>query len=111
MVEIVRRKVPIMGAHRKRGNLVWKFAIGVLINEGELVTVMQEIRQIVGMNGLNFAPLIDDTFILQFNVRRWLEIRSAEFLQLRVVKLWTIKEFAQKRMKLKSSIRCRHPQS
>ena len=111
MIQIVRRKMPVMGTHGKRGNLVQKIAVRVLVNEGELIAVVQEIRKIVGVAGLNLAPLVDDTVVLHLNVGRWLEICSTIFLMLKVIELGAAKDFAQKCMKLKSPFRCRRPQS
>lgn len=64
MIQIVRCELPIMAAHRKRGNLVWEIAVRVLIDESKLIAVMQEISQIVRMDCVDLESLVYDTFVL-----------------------------------------------
>jgi len=94
MIEIVRCEMPVVAAHRQHSNLAGQIAVRVLIDKGQLITVMQEIGQIVGMIGLNLASLIDDAVILHLSVWGWLEIRPAFLSLLRIIELWAVENFA-----------------
>lgn len=106
MVKVVRCKMTLMGAHRQRGNLVNQIAVGVPINKGQLITVSQAIRAVVGMIGINFASLIDDAIVFHFDVGGRLKIGPAI-----LAPLGAVKNFTQYSVKQDSSFRCRHPLS
>lgn len=106
MVQVVRRKMVFVNAHRQQSNLFGQVTVGIPVNKGHLIAVIQQVGPIVGKRRLNALAFIDDAVVFHLDIGRRLEIDSAFITLFRAAENTT-----QISVNFESFFRCRHPQS